>query len=45
MKGKKGVYGDHLVRLKIVMPKTIDADLEKFMQGWREGHAYNPRTE
>ncbi len=45
VKGKKGAYGDHLVRLKIVMPKTIDEDLEKFMHGWRESHAYNPRTE
>lgn len=45
VKGKKGAYGDHLVRLKIVMPKTIDEELEKFMQGWRERHAYNPRTE
>jgi DnaJ-class molecular chaperone len=45
VKGKKGAYGDHLVRLKIVSPKTIDEELEKFMQSWRESHAYNPRAE
>lgn len=45
VKGKNGAYGDHLVRLKIVLPKTIDEDLEKFIQGWRENHAYNPRSE
>jgi DnaJ-class molecular chaperone len=44
IKGKGGTAGDHLIRLKIVMPKTIDGDLETFMQGWREKHAYDPRS-
>ena len=44
-KGKRGVQGDQLIRLKIVMPKAIDEELETFMKGWRERHAYNPRAE
>lgn len=43
-KGIKGT-GDHLIRLKIVMPKAVDDELAAFMSGWRERHAYNPRTE
>jgi DnaJ-class molecular chaperone len=45
VKGKRGAVGDQLIRLKIVMPKTIDDELETFMKGWRERHAYNPRAE
>ncbi len=45
LKGKRGVSGDQLIRLKIVMPKAIDEELETFMKGWRERHAYNPRAE
>jgi DnaJ-class molecular chaperone len=44
IKGKGGVAGDHLIRLKIVMPKTIDDDLAAFMQTWREKHTYDPRS-
>lgn len=44
IKGKGGAMGDHLIRLKIVMPKTIDGELEAFMQTWREKHAYDPRS-
>lgn len=43
-KGIKG-KGDHLIRLKIVMPKTVDDELAAFMNGWRERHAYDPRME
>jgi DnaJ-class molecular chaperone len=45
LKGKRGVAGDQLIRLKIVLPKAIDEELETFMKAWREGHAYNPRAE
>ena len=45
LKGKRGVVGDQLIRLKIVMPKAIDEELETFMKAWRERHAYNPRAE
>jgi len=44
-RGKRGAQGDQLIRLKIVMPKAIDEELETFMKGWRERHAYNPRAE
>ena len=44
-KNRGGGYGDQLIRLKIVLPKAVDEDLEAFMKTWREGHAYNPRTE
>ncbi|MCE9522954.1 MAG: J domain-containing protein [Alphaproteobacteria bacterium] len=44
-RGKHGVVGDQLIKLKIVMPKAIDEELETFMKGWRERHAYNPRAE
>ncbi len=44
IKGKGGTNGDHLIRLKIVMPKTIDGELEAFMQSWREKHTYDPRS-
>ncbi len=36
--------GDQLVKLKIVMPGTVDAELEAFMTRWRESHAYDPRA-
>jgi DnaJ-class molecular chaperone len=44
-RGKHGLVGDQLIKLKIVMPKTIDDELETFMKSWRERHAYNPRPE
>jgi DnaJ-class molecular chaperone len=44
-RGKHGLVGDQLIRLKIVMPKAIDDELETFMKSWRERHAYNPRPE
>ncbi len=36
--------GDQLVKVKIVMPPHIDAELAEFMEGWRERHAYDPRA-
>jgi DnaJ-class molecular chaperone len=38
-------HGDQLVRLKVVMPPTIDGELEEFMQKWRERHRYDPRAD
>lgn len=35
--------GDQLVTLKIVAPPVVDDELETFMKGWRERHAYDPR--
>jgi DnaJ-class molecular chaperone len=45
LKGKRGTVGDQLIRLRIVMPRAIDEELETFMKAWRERHAYNPRAE
>lgn len=45
IKSKSGAMGDHLIRLKIVSPKVVDQELEDFLKGWRERHAYNPRTD
>ncbi|MBP6011182.1 MAG: J domain-containing protein [Alphaproteobacteria bacterium] len=44
IKGKGGVAGDHLIRLRIVLPKVVDDELSSFMQTWREKHAYDPRS-
>jgi len=38
-----GGAGDQLVKLKIVLPKPPDAELEKFVAGWDAGRAWNPR--
>jgi len=38
-----GGHGDQRVVLKIIMPETIDDELEAFMAEWRKKHAYNPR--
>ena len=45
VKAGAGRAGDQLVRLRIVLPHTIDPDLAEFMRRWREGHAYDPRAE
>jgi DnaJ-class molecular chaperone len=37
--------GDQLVTLRIVLPRTIDADLETFLREWRRSHAYDPRAD
>jgi DnaJ-class molecular chaperone len=37
--------GDQLVRLKVVMPPSIDSELEEFMKRWRDGHGYDPRAD
>ncbi|GHD99185.1 molecular chaperone DnaJ [Defluviimonas sp. 20V17] len=35
--------GDQRIELKIVLPKTVDADLARFMEDWRKTHRYDPR--
>ena len=44
LKGKGIKGGDQYVKLKIVMPKEIDAELEQAIRKWSETHAYNPRS-
>lgn len=36
--------GDQLVHLRIVLPETIDPELESFIRKWTEEHGYNPRA-
>jgi DnaJ-class molecular chaperone len=43
LKGKGIKAGDQYVKLKLVMPKEIDAELEEAIRKWSETHAYNPR--
>jgi DnaJ-class molecular chaperone len=38
-------HGDQLVKLRIVLPPSIDGELETFLEGWRQRHAYDPRAE
>ncbi|MDQ0463511.1 DnaJ-class molecular chaperone [Caulobacter ginsengisoli] len=39
----KGKRGDLLARLMIVLPDTIDPELEKFAESWRKDRPYSPR--
>ncbi len=41
--GRAGKRGDQLVMLRVVMPETVDSELKSFMEGWRNGHRYDPR--
>lgn len=48
LKGKgvpstKGDAGDMFVKLQIVMPETISADLATFIEKWAKKNNYNPR--
>lgn len=38
-----GGSGDELVRLKVVLPKTPDPELEAFVSTWAKGKEHNPR--
>lgn len=41
----KGAKGDQRVELRIVAPPEVDEELSKFMEQWREKHAYDPRKD
>lgn len=45
LKGKGIKGGNQYVKLKIVMPKEIDTELEEVIRKWSETHSYNPRKE
>jgi DnaJ-class molecular chaperone len=38
-----GTRGDAYVKLKVVLPDKPDPELEKFVQNWTAGKAYDPR--
>lgn len=41
----EGGHGDQLVKLKIVLPKEPDPELETFVANWAGGRIYDPREE
>jgi DnaJ-class molecular chaperone len=43
LKGKGIKGGNQYVKLKIVLPKDLDAELEEAVRKWSETHAFNPR--
>ncbi|WP_418024183.1 DnaJ C-terminal domain-containing protein [Paracoccus sp. TD-10] len=43
IKGADGRRGDQHVVLKIVMPPRVDDELARFVENWRQNHAYDPR--
>jgi len=38
-----GGHGDELVKLKVVLPKPSDPELEAFVSSWSKAKAFNPR--
>lgn len=40
-----GGHGDELVKLKVVLPKVPDAELETFVSNWSQGKNFNPRED
>lgn len=40
---REGGFGDELVRLKVVLPKSPDPELDAFVTRWEKGKTYNPR--
>lgn len=43
IRGADGRRGDQHVVLKIVMPPRVDDELARFIEEWRQNHAYDPR--
>jgi DnaJ-class molecular chaperone len=42
---KGGGHGDEYVKLKIVLPRGPDPDLEAFVNGWDKGKSFDPRED
>jgi DnaJ-class molecular chaperone len=42
---RDGGHGDQFVKLKLVLPKPPDPELEAFVSNWDKGKAFNPRKE
>lgn len=40
-----GGHGDQFVKLKVVLPKSPDPDLEAFVSNWTRGKQFNPRED
>ncbi len=41
--GARGVRGDLLARLQVMLPDSRDPELEKFAETWRKSRPYTPR--
>lgn len=42
---RSGQRGDQYLRLKVVLPKEADPQLEAFLQSWKPARPYDPRRE
>ncbi len=42
---RRGGHGDEFVKLKIVLPKHPDTELETFVSNWAAGRDFNPRED
>ena len=40
-----GGHGDEFVKLKVVLPKSPDQELEAFISNWDKGKTFNPRED
>jgi DnaJ-class molecular chaperone len=40
---RDGGHGDEFVRLKVVLPRSPDPELEAFVSNWTKGKEFNPR--
>jgi DnaJ-class molecular chaperone len=40
-----GGHGDQFVKLKVVLPKSPDPELEAFVSSWEKGKTFNPRED
>jgi DnaJ-class molecular chaperone len=40
-----GGHGDEFVKLKVVLPKSLDPELEAFVASWEKGKTFNPRED
>ena len=40
-----GGHGDQFVKLKVVLPKSPDPELEAFVSNWEKGKTFNPRED
>ncbi len=41
---RSGVHGDQLITLKLVLPASVDSELERIIHDWMQNHPYDPRS-
>jgi DnaJ-class molecular chaperone len=42
---RDGGHGDQFVKLKVVLPKSPDPELDAFVSSWDRGKTFNPRED